>query len=146
MSSPSLLHIVLACDNVPPISTLPLIPFFLSSSSTSPIGHLQPRVWHAISSYTSPSTSLPVFIHSATPSPRIFFSADISTVAKRTTALASLAESLRREKVFPVPLDGWRNESYTIYGPVDECPGDESQRSKTFGRNVAFSLERAACG
>lgn len=150
MSPSSLLSIILACDNVPPISTLPLLPFFLNSTSTTPIGHLQLKVWDAISSFTSSTTpsasSGPLFARVESPSPKIFFSSWCDSVEKRTVALAELAQALRQSQVFKVPLDGWRNETYTIYGPAEECPGEESQRGKTFGRNVAFSLERAACG
>ena len=62
------------------------------------------------------------------------FTAEHATPGARTAALAAFVEWLRDTRRFPDPLDGWRDERYTVYGRRD-------------GRVVpAFELERAACG
>lgn len=146
MSPTTLLPIILTCDNVPPLSTLGLTPFYLTSTSTHPIGRLPARVLSAVLPFIpSASPSSPLF---QTDGKRVQFSDWCNTVALRSTALAELARELRARGEFQCPLDGWRDETYSIYGPIEECPGElgEDGERRTFGRNVAFSLERAACG
>lgn len=148
--APSLLDVVRQADNTTPLTLAGHTPFFLASTSTQPIGYVPPSVLAACLTKTEIFQALPSPSSNNTdgkPAGLAFVDA-LSTPATRTAALAAFAEELRAAKMFPDPLDGWRDEKYTIYGPPEEClPSDEAQKARaTFGRNVAFSLERAVCG
>jgi hypothetical protein len=179
----SLLPVILTCDNTshpssagPPPNTTP---FHLSPSSPLPIGHVP------TSSILPLLLASPHFTLSPSPSPSpnsssqqiVSFSDDSPSLRGksgelvRSQILASLARSWKDGRLLPDPLDGWRDELYTVYAPPDDpalfspSPSPSSDRTgdaaaaalgegegegrpegKPYGSNVGFWLERAACG
>lgn len=66
----------------------------------------------------------------------ITFTSDFSTPDARSQGLNAVAQRWRQARIFPDPLDGWRDELYAIYG-LNPQPGTRNP--------IAFKLERAAC-
>ncbi|WFD36494.1 thiamine diphosphokinase [Malassezia cuniculi] len=91
------------------------------------VGFVPPCVMAAATEYVATHPVLEV-------GDSLAFAAHIDTPATRTEAIAAFVTWLRDTRRFPDPLDGWRDERYSIYGRRD-------------GRVVpVFELERAACG
>ncbi|SJX62838.1 uncharacterized / related to thiamin pyrophosphokinase [Sporisorium reilianum f. sp. reilianum] len=148
---PSLLDLVHQCHNHEPWLDTTLTPFVLDGVQ---IGFLPARVVKAClddSAEQLRAGSPPVLrkirfamkhreIVPPTASSRvceaITFTSHYTTPEARTTGLNAVAQRWRQARIFPDPLDGWRDELYAIYG-LNPQPGSRNP--------IAFKLERAAC-
>lgn len=65
----------------------------------------------------------------------VWIRSELDTLAKRSEALQVVVEDWRDRRLFPDPLDGWRDELYAIYGPT----------SPPSSSSVLLHLERSAC-
>ncbi|CDZ98559.1 Thiamine pyrophosphokinase [Phaffia rhodozyma] len=158
---PSLLPIVQTCDNTdlpisfdpatnrPPVQT----PFYLTSTSTKPIGHLLTSVVDKLIEYLPNNTNQTSLVWERSKDGedlgKVYFGSECVGFERRSRALKELVERWKADGQFKNPLDGWRNELYTIYGPLEECDSTKELSDSTpgtFGKNAAFALERAACG
>ncbi|EST05566.2 NUDIX hydrolase domain protein [Kalmanozyma brasiliensis GHG001] len=149
--TPSLLDLVHHCHNHDPWLDTSLTPFVLDGVQ---IGFLPARVVKACvgdSARQVRAGAPPVLrkvrfvmthreILPPTTSSRtceaITFTAGFATPEARTTGLNAVAQRWREARIFPDPLDGWRDELYAIYG-LNPRPGTRNP--------IAFKLERAAC-
>lgn len=148
---PSLLDLVHQCHNHDPWLDASLTPFVLDGVQ---IGFLPARVAKAcIDDSTSQRRAggvavlrkvrfamhhreiLPVSASSRV-CEAITFTADFATSEARTAGLNAVVRRWRDARIFPDPLDGWRDELYAIYG-LKPRPGTRNP--------IAFKLERSAC-
>lgn len=125
MADSSLLEIVGRCHNHNPWQDDSLHPFLLTPQGPQ-LGFLPPSVFDKLSS--SSQDSLIRISHKGKPG--FSFSEKVKDEPSRSKVLAQLAQKWREGKVFPDPLDGWRDELYDVYGP---------------NRQVALKFERSAC-
>ncbi|KAJ1033011.1 hypothetical protein NDA16_000290 [Ustilago loliicola] len=148
---PSLLDLVHQCHNHEPWLDTSLTPFVLDGVQ---IGFLPARVVKACidDSAKQRQAGAPAVLRKVrfamhhreivppTTSTRvceaITFTSDFSTPETRTAGLNAVAQRWREARIFPDPLDGWRNELYAIYG-LNPRPGSRNP--------IAFKLERSAC-
>lgn len=148
---PSLLDLVHQCHNHDPWLDASLTPFVLDGVQ---IGFLPERVVQACvdDSTNQRNAGAPAVLRKvrfamnhreilpSTASSRvceaITFTADFATPQARTAGLNAVAQRWREARIFPDPLDGWRDELYAIYGRNPQ-PGSRN--------SIAFKLERAAC-
>lgn len=143
----SLLPVVRVCDNVDQSSPPPdQVPFFLSPTSTVPVGHVFRHVFQQVVADTVNGV-LPEFASLASfPTPagadRLYFADGSAAFQERSAAMAAIAASWRARGLFQDALGGWRDELYTIYGPEESTTAGADA---CWGRNGAFALERAAC-
>ncbi|PWY99759.1 hypothetical protein BCV70DRAFT_200670 [Testicularia cyperi] len=148
---PTLIDLVHSCHNYDPWLDESLMPFVVDGAQ---IGYVPPRVVQAIledaaqltqqgqqpplvqvryaaahKAWVPPGT--PRYIRDA-----ITFSENCNSAEERTKAINELAQRWRQAKLFPDPLDGWRDELYAIY----------ARNPRPAERNtIAFKLERSAC-
>ncbi|KAJ9479158.1 thiamine pyrophosphokinase-related protein [Pseudozyma hubeiensis] len=66
----------------------------------------------------------------------VTFTKEFTTPEARTAGLNAVAQRWRQARIFPDPLDGWRDELYAVYG-LNPQPGSRNP--------IAFKLERSAC-
>ncbi|SPO25367.1 uncharacterized protein UTRI_03220_B [Ustilago trichophora] len=148
---PSLLDLVHQCHNHEPWLDTSLTPFVLDGVQ---IGFLPARVVKACidDSANQRRVGAPAVLRKVrfamnhreilppTASSRICeaitFTSEFATPEARTTGLNAVAQRWREARIFPDPLDGWRDELYAIYG-LNPRPGSRNP--------IAFKLERAAC-
>ncbi|PKI83431.1 thiamine diphosphokinase [Malassezia vespertilionis] len=99
------------------------------------IGFVQPRVLDAIRQFLRETLS-DVLVIKEDGAHDVVTLAHGTSRAQRTAAMSALVAWMRARRIFPDPLDGWRDEPYAVYA---RAHGSASRS------HVAFTLERAAC-
>ncbi|WFD18601.1 thiamine diphosphokinase [Malassezia caprae] len=115
-----------ACQNDDPWADASLYAFLCDGVQ---IGFVTAPVWEVLREHGA-AQAWPLVLQSAQRA--VTFADACSSVEQRTRAMNEVAVWMRDHRMFPDPLDGWRNEQYAIYGPGERA-------------RIAFTLERAAC-
>lgn len=129
----SLLSIVERCDNFKLSSAPELVPFYLDSESTLPIGFIFPNVLELLEHTPLAPPNRLIIEHK-----RVQFCHSANNFEARSSVMKTICENWRDGGHFADVIGGrlWRNELYGIY----PTPFTNITTS-----NAAFAMERVAC-